>query len=132
MLYQVIKMRKLLLLLSLIAIIILYLIWPWIQQPNPTYKAFNDAIVAGTIQDVHSLLRSGSNVNVRSKYGSTPLHRALLFNKTDIARLLIQNGAHVNATTYKEHYLHKKVRESIALLRPEFIPTGNCYYYYAE
>lgn len=45
------------------------------------------------------LLEHGADVNVRNKFGETPLLRSLQYGHEPLARLLIEHGADVNATT---------------------------------
>src|SRR3954462_6505842 len=45
-----------------------------------------------------SLLQQGADVNASSGEGSTPLHRAVLADRLDVATLLLRAGARVAAT----------------------------------
>jgi ankyrin repeat protein len=50
------------------------------------------------IGDIESLLEDGADVNAISPYnGETPLHVAVFWGRADIAELLLQRGAEVNA-----------------------------------
>lgn len=44
-----------------------------------------------------SLIESGADVNKRTPYGTSPLHRAVSAGFDDIVKLLIDHGADVNA-----------------------------------
>jgi len=43
------------------------------------------------------LLQSGANPNYQTMRGETPLHLATRANQTDIIRVLLRHGAHVDA-----------------------------------
>ena len=43
------------------------------------------------------LLQSGANPNYQTARGETPLHLATRANQTDIIRVLLRHGAHVDA-----------------------------------
>jgi ankyrin repeat protein len=51
----------------------------------------------GQLETVRSLVRSGVNVDARSKYGNTPLMRAAYKGYVRVAEFLLDNGAYVNA-----------------------------------
>ena len=44
----------------------------------------------------------GADVNARDNYAQTPLYEAVQLGHKDVAALLIQNGADVNAKTYHD------------------------------
>jgi len=46
---------------------------------------------------VSLLLQRGADVNSRTKSGTTPLHTAVLYRRTEIAEYLLDKGADVNA-----------------------------------
>ncbi len=48
---------------------------------------------------VEALISMGANVNTTNAIGSTPLHFAAISGNLDIVRLLLENGAEVNAKT---------------------------------
>lgn len=56
-----------------------------------------NAIKAGHIEDVRSLLADGMNVNQSFEDGISPLHIAVINNQEEIVELLMQMGANVNA-----------------------------------
>ena len=39
---------------------------------------------------------AGANINAATKYGSTPLHFTAQFNKPEVAKVLLANGAQVD------------------------------------
>ena len=52
----------------------------------------------GNIEAVKQHLAAGTDVNVKNKFGSTPMHKAAgRGHNKDVAELLIANGADVNA-----------------------------------
>ena len=61
----------------------------------------NDSILiaasVGNIEAVKQHLASGSDVNVKDKFGSTPLSNAAYYGHKEVAELLIAEGADVNA-----------------------------------
>src|SRR5437588_6208587 len=46
---------------------------------------------------VQLLLHRGTDVNARAKDGSTPLHRATRWGAIEVARILLEHGANVEA-----------------------------------
>jgi ankyrin repeat protein len=46
---------------------------------------------------VDMLIGKGANVNSRARNHTTPLHTAVLYARLDAARLLLDNGAELNA-----------------------------------
>ncbi|MCR2062989.1 ankyrin repeat domain-containing protein, partial [Campylobacter helveticus] len=48
-------------------------------------------------QNVEFLIQKGANVNHANAFGKTPLFYALEFNQDEVAKLLIEKGANVNA-----------------------------------
>lgn len=48
------------------------------------------------------LIKSGANVNIKDKFGATPLHRAVIFNLPHIAEKLIENKADIEARNDRE------------------------------
>ena len=53
------------------------------------------------IDVIKHLLHEGANMNIQTRYyKDTPLHYAAQNNKTEAARILIENGADVNLINY--------------------------------
>ena len=67
----------------------------------PTAKAPNisihQAARQGKIEAVKQHLATGSDVNVKTKHGETPLHMAAFRGQKEVSELLIAKGADVNA-----------------------------------
>ncbi|MFC1855547.1 ankyrin repeat domain-containing protein [Thermodesulfobacteriota bacterium] len=61
---------------------------------------FFKAIKNGGIKDVKNLIKEGADVNQEEGFGMTPLMWASNMERADIVKLLIDNGAKVNATCY--------------------------------
>ena len=51
----------------------------------------------GNIEAVKQHLATGSDVNVKNKFGLTPMHKAARFGQKEVVELLIAKGADVNA-----------------------------------
>lgn len=66
--------------------------------PDAGSQALHDAVGSGSLQIVAQLLDHGVPVDVRDRLGYTPLIRAAIGGKRDIAWFLIIRGANVNAT----------------------------------
>ncbi len=58
-----------------------------------------EAIARGNLEATQKLVAGGTQINARrSQGGSTPLSTAAVYNRVDIARMLLKNGAKVEAT----------------------------------
>ena len=60
-------------------------------------ESLKRAVLANDINAVENFINQGQNINERDDKGYTPLHYALLKNRFEIARKLIDAGANVNA-----------------------------------
>jgi len=72
------------------------------EGPKPQAKTtypLQAAARAGDIEKVKSLLAAGANVNEKGPGDRTALHAACENGHTEVARLLVDRGAEVNATT---------------------------------
>ena len=67
------------------------------QDEKPAEQQFVEAVRAGDGDRVKRLIASGSSANAQ-KYGYTALHWAAETKQVAVARVLIENGANVNAT----------------------------------
>jgi len=73
------------------------------SSPNVTFaqekrtRTLHDAVIAGDIEEVKSMLSSGADINQKNRMGGTPLHTAIMNRQKEIAMLLIAGGADVNA-----------------------------------
>lgn len=68
-----------------------------VSAQKSTTVDIHAAIVAGNLAAVKQYIASGSNLNVRDPLGgSSPLITACVFDRTEMARLLIDAGADVN------------------------------------
>ena len=65
------------------------------QQEAP--RSIHDAIVAGNIEHVQSLISKGADINERNMLSWTPLHTAVQRRQKAIAEVLIDKGANINA-----------------------------------
>ena len=73
-----------------------------IERTTYNVSPFNVLIQKGNFEAVKSMIESGENVNKKSK-GLTPLMFAARYNKSEIAKLLIENGAKLKLRSDKEN-----------------------------
>jgi hypothetical protein len=59
----------------------------------------HEAAFMGDVNQIKAHIAAGSDLNAKDAYGSAPLSIAALFDKPEIARLLIEAGADVNVTS---------------------------------
>ncbi len=72
----------------------------WMEHRTPAGMPLLAAAFNGDIASVKMLLKSGENIDERDpKYGSTPLIYAAQAGHTDVVKLLLDNGADINAKT---------------------------------
>ncbi|MFH1039165.1 MAG: ankyrin repeat domain-containing protein [PVC group bacterium] len=62
-----------------------------------TAGGLKEAVLDGDIAEVNRLIQEGADVNLPDESGSMTLHHAAFNNHTEIARLLIKNGAGLEA-----------------------------------
>ncbi|MBA3954492.1 ankyrin repeat domain-containing protein [Candidatus Dependentiae bacterium] len=62
------------------------------------------AVQLGTREQIEQLLQAGANPNAVTYRGYTPLHWAANRGLTDMAQLLLDKGANVNATDHRFGY----------------------------
>lgn len=65
-------------------------------KPKAPAMDINTAVFMSNIKAVEQHVAAGSDLNKKDQYGSTPLHIAATFNRTDIAIALIKGGAELN------------------------------------
>lgn len=65
-------------------------------------KELIKAVKSRDIKRVIELLERGANPNAKDEYGWTPLHHAAKKGSVDIAKLLINKGANVNAKSEED------------------------------
>jgi len=64
------------------------------------YEDLFEAAEMGTVRDVESFVKKGSDINAKNEAGFTALHYAAHYNQNiDVLRYLVSIGAHVNAKT---------------------------------
>jgi len=83
------------------------LYWGAFSSSNDVFELFLDRLNAsenihfaackGNLDTVKTFLEKDSNVNVKDKFGCTPLHWAALAKTNEVAEFLIDKGADVNA-----------------------------------
>ncbi|WP_109851707.1 ankyrin repeat domain-containing protein [Aquimarina sp. AU58] len=71
------------------------------------------AIVKGDLETVKKLIEFGSDVNEKSD-GMTPLMYAARYNRADIIKLLVKNGANIKAKNSKGYTAMKFAKQSNA------------------
>lgn len=77
---------------------------------NASLNAFCRAIIQGKTDIVKQMIELGENVNQKS-LGKTPAMYAARYNKPEILKLLIDNGAKLSAKSDEENYTAKKFAE---------------------
>ena len=81
------------------------------------------------------LIQAGAELDVRNKYGNTPLASAINNNKRDVAEFLLDKGAKVNtvrrvlpdwmkAIIQKRHNVKRSLLTFIGVLRKRFAVSG--------
>jgi len=68
-----------------------------LRKHGGKYGTFIGAVAGGDIDAVKMFLDAGSDVNEKVQHGWTPLHETAVFGHAEVAKLLIANGADVNA-----------------------------------
>ncbi len=66
------------------------------------FTALHYASIQGDVKKVEALIASGAEINIKNKYGNTPLHAAVILNKTgvdktEVIKLLLEKSADINA-----------------------------------
>jgi ankyrin repeat protein len=100
--------------------------------PSEAERALLDAARSGNIEAVKQQLAAGTNVNAKDdddKFGVTPLHYATNKGHKEIAELLIEEGADVNAKsdgglTPLDTAIFARKTETVDLLRKHGGKTG--------
>jgi ankyrin repeat protein len=90
-------------------ILALFAVLLWLSSPVAGAAELHDAVKANDLQHVQALISSGANVNELDLYG-TPLHIAAARDSVEIAKVLIDAGADLEAeaggSQNKGHPLH--------------------------
>lgn len=63
----------------------------WIENEN-----FN--VHLGNTSEIRKLVEEGANVNIKYEDGETPLSLAVLSDKNEIVKIILDKGADINAT----------------------------------
>ncbi len=91
-------MNRLVILASILLLVVFSGLSVTLGQDKPA-RTLHDAVVAGDLEEVKSMLSSGADINQKNRMGGTPLHTAIMNRQKAIAQLLIAGGADVNAKT---------------------------------
>ncbi len=67
------------------------------QQKIMNFQLIESIKQNKSIETIQEIIKKGANVNCRSTHGMTPLHLAYWRSNLDVAKLLIEKGADVNA-----------------------------------
>ena len=90
--------------------------------------SIHDAAHTGNIEAVKKHLASGANLNAKDSEGGTPLHHAAWNGHKEVAELLIEKAADVNALgdngTPLDWAIFRKHPETVELLRKHGGKTG--------
>ncbi|MBL59633.1 MAG: hypothetical protein CMO75_08190 [Verrucomicrobiales bacterium] len=76
----------------------------FLRKHGGKYGTFIGAVSVGDIDAVKLFLDAGADVNEKVQHGWTPLHEAAIFGHAEVAKLLIVNGADINAWDGYEHH----------------------------
>lgn len=76
-------------------------------------QMLHEATREGNVRKVKQLLETGANVDQVNEQGLTPLHWSALNGRQDLALLLLEHGADINA---RERYTGKLTPMAMALL----------------
>ena len=68
-----------------------------LRKHNGKYGTFIGAVAGGDMDAVKMFLNAGTDVNEEVQHGWTSMHEAAVFGHAEVAKLLIKNGANVNA-----------------------------------
>jgi ankyrin repeat protein len=52
-----------------------------------------------SVTEIQKIINSGANVNAINDIGFTPLHIAVVYDRPEIVKLLLKNGANIDAVT---------------------------------
>jgi len=98
-----------------------------LRKHNGKYGTFIGAVAGGDIDAIKIFLDAGMDVNQKFQHGWTAMHETAVFGCTEVAKLLIANGADVNAWDGYETPLDVSDDESefAKLLRKHGAKTGS-------
>ncbi len=68
-----------------------------LRKHGGKYGTFISAVAGGDIDAAKKFLNAGTDVNEKVQHGWTLLHETAVFGHAEVAKLLIENGANVNA-----------------------------------
>lgn len=66
------------------------------KSQNPPKMDIHTASLMGNLDAIRQHIQTGSDLNKKDAYGSSPLTIATTFGKTEVAKALIEAGANVN------------------------------------
>ncbi|MFC1781686.1 ankyrin repeat domain-containing protein, partial [Planctomycetota bacterium] len=69
------------------------------EDAEPPTNPLHEAAEAGDIEQIKQLISEGAEIDLRDNRGNTPLYNAAANGRLEVAELLIENGADVNAGT---------------------------------
>jgi hypothetical protein len=65
------------------------------QEDSAPKIAIHTAAAMGSLKSIERHIKTGSDLNEKDQYGSTPLVVAITFGKTEVAKALIEAGADI-------------------------------------
>lgn len=95
-----------------ISILLYYIIY--IIKDRDLYTPLHAAAASGNVECMHTLIKSGADIEAKNVYGNTPLHIACLNGHADAVTELIANAANVGKIilNFENIFIYDKLSKS--------------------
>ncbi|KOO24180.1 ankyrin repeat family protein [Chrysochromulina tobinii] len=94
------------------------------ERPEDVNEALREGLKAGDDALCKELIESKADPLYRDRQGNTPLHMACLFNRTDVAKLLLMAGADMTAKNAAGELPERMASVSLKMKFTHFKRTG--------